>query len=189
MTDRHLHTCTGADLPPLGFASNTGPYDPTRFEPVTNQFSVNGKPLGGLYLCPLVEHSSGKPYTEWVALARDLWGVHLTVHPVDVASSARVLVIDSRDDFEAVAAAFPGAQPDLGADVTDPHARRALRGFLRDMTGFDYEAMREQFDTLWVTTRGARENRPMTGRGTLNTWDVETVLVLTPNVVTASARA
>lgn len=162
-------TVSGFDLPPLVFGHNEA-LDPDKIEPIAN--ANHSKPEGGLWLSPgTVEEGSG-----WDRLlasdeysgsdvARSRAGrVNQTVHLI---GPARVLKVDSRADLLRAADAYPpgGNEP----------AERAFYG----MRAFDWKALANDYDAIWVTDKGIRENHMASDDRdeSLYSWDTESVVV------------
>lgn len=157
---RSPRSVSPAEIPPLAF-THPDLLDPGRIAPVGNQ--RHNKPSGGLWL---TRDTPGgpTPWEEW--LDREGYRPHdrpMLRQSVALRENARVLVIDSAEDFAGIVHAYP---PPPGQD---PGSMSALP--------IDFEALGSDYDALWVTARGAQENRLRPDEHDLNAWDVETVLV------------
>lgn len=187
-----LHVCRGADVPAMGWLAAVD-FEAAKIKPVRNRWALNGRPEGGIAVSPLVNDPREAPETTW-----SQWVTEETpgtrdpdrdgrVQVVTLADDARVLVIDSYADLLATAAAFPPPpgllEADLGVDATQDPGASLVAAFLSRTAdqGFDYEAMSTRFDALWVTPAALAETRH--SEPSLNTWDVETVLLLGPGAV------
>lgn len=112
-----IHTMTGADLPPLVYAHNSG-HDsrltcPSRFREVTADRCYLGKPWGcGLWTSPVTQtQPDGRPSASaWTEFAEEDLDDHETWNTLTVITpsrSALVALVDGRSDLVALAGAYP----------------------------------------------------------------------------------
>lgn len=126
-----------------------GQTSPGGFTPVRN--SSSSKPFGGVRFTP----TSGGADGRFVSLRND----------------ARVLVINSRQDFVNAFYAYP---PEWGPNGT---------------VGLDYEAVADDFDAIYVTNKGAHENRQPEQAdmfGDLRDWNRGEVIVFSADAIDGS---
>lgn len=166
-----LHECTGADLPRLAFTHGCS-FDISKVAPVRNGNFY--KPSGGAWLSPYADDGR----TEWARFGdvADYAPAKRSTTVTDVAlvPNARVLVIDSRDDFINVVEAH--------SYVYENELNRHLE---EDKRLLDFESIARDYDAIWVTQRGVNTNQliPAHGQPTLGPWDIPSVLVLNRDAV------
>lgn len=154
------------------------PLDKAKFEPVGEGGSVSElmtKPRrGGLWCSPLITSPAGECWgtTFSEIMHRLSRGADLPVTEVFAHETARVVVINSRDDLEAVVGRWP-----------DPRRGVQWRPLQRE-TGpvfVDWLAMARDVDLLFVTREAVADcNVPHPDRPTLGMWDAATALFLNP---------
>jgi hypothetical protein len=198
-----LPLATGASLNEHYTFRNRLPvtYDPNKHEPVRNVSSEQMmwvKPYGALWISTI--EPSGT--SGWDRVTEGLFASERTVqHDVHFKPEAKVLVIDSREDYERLLQEFPHY-------VDTSHLTDAERQFMpsggavsllrRDGSakrGLDYERMSQQYDALLLTQKGLNE----CGNGdylqeeneedvSLYIWELESAVVFNPDAVTVQAR-
>lgn len=161
MHDVGLHVMGGKELPPMYF-SGAEEFDLSRLSPVVNRDFC--KPEGGLWLSPI--ESSGA--TTWQVWCRenqyDRVGEHKRYIPL--RRDARLLVIDSLEDLEAVCSRW----------------RLTGGSFLYEATTIlDFEAMAKEYDGTYLTDRGQWSTRHTDPN--LYGWDLESALVFHPEAL------
>ncbi|MFJ4680536.1 hypothetical protein [Kitasatospora sp. NPDC088783] len=157
----------GRDLPPIGYA-HRAQHDPAltapdRFRPAANH-PQQAKPAGGLWCAPLREGGS-----EWTRYADD--GDELVVTAVRPSARARVYRIDTAQDLQVLAAAYPRGTPD------GRPPGRELTGWASPRV--DWAAASRHWAAVHLTERGQQATHACEGVNLFG-WDVETVLFLRP---------
>jgi hypothetical protein len=172
---RHpVNECTGADLPRIAFLGKSA-YDPDLVTPIRN---VKGfpKPNGGTWLSPLNDDGT----TVWTehctkVIRYDAAVRGRRVHPIGLHPEARVLKIDTMEDLRGAVDAYGGQRRDEGEWGNQVYP--------------DYEEIARHYDAIWLTNRGMNAtNKPAPVRRgqdqeNLNTWEIESVLILNPDSV------
>lgn len=169
-----LHECAGSDLPALSF-THLQPFDPDRIEAPRNDNWC--KPSGGAWLSPYAD--DGRSHWEtYIDQNRYTALDGSRPQDVNVCDEARVLVINSREDF---------------LNAIEAHSYVYVSALNRDSDMdhrlLDFEAIAVTYDAVWITQAGvnanqipARRNQPVLGP-----WDIPTVLVLNPHIIQASS--
>lgn len=202
--------CTGADLHsryPAGISTRlSSDYDPSLVSPVRNRESVEdsapGKPVGGLWVAPVDEHTG---LTGWEELmGNKCWkdngdGTESLVvnmkssrNSVEFKPDAKVLVIDSWKDYTDAVNAAPRHVPD--------RLSRLIGVEPDDRKGLDYEAL--GVDAVFVTEKGISEcsNADKTfshrlsqpdGKDyeSLNGWDFASGIIINPDAARVEASS
>lgn len=161
------HTRLGSELPPMAFAH------PTRFTPelVTPVRNIAWqKPDGGLWLSPLRETGE----TVWMEFIRTQYPQFYKRPPlptlVALAPTAPFLTISSLASLQEILSEF------LYLPTDD---------FIGTSPVLDFEKLAEHYAGLYLTERGQWEtHRPGPGLPHLYGWDLESLLVFDPAVVT-----
>lgn len=111
------------------------------------------KPEGGLWACP--EHNQN----DWINFVWDTWGRITWPEDrmaIEIGEQARVLTIDDLDGLNSL--------PKIAWDCWDL---------------IDFEALAKDYDVIHLTKKGQLE----THEHGLFAWDVETVLIMNPEVM------
>jgi hypothetical protein len=154
------------------------------------------KPSGGLWMSP--ERNGSTPWDE--LLGHTKGGVN---HAVEFKPDARVLVINSREDYTRILERYPH-RVDI-SEMTDEEFEferlmpssswNALDSDMLPRRGINYELLAKDYDALYLTGRGLREcgkgdfmNEEHPGDISLNIWDMESGIVLNPDSVQLTAR-
>lgn len=165
MTTATLNRVRGADLPALAFESPSG-FDPKRVRSIRN--AGKQKPAGGVWLSRLDDSGT----TGWRRyIEQEQWGVRkgFQVDRLQLHEDASVVVVDSREDFDALHDAYPAV------------GRRFPSTIMLSM-GPDFESMSRDHDAVWLTAAGVEACRYAAVPGGFHfySWDIESVLVLRP---------
>lgn len=181
----------------------SAPYDPINHVGVKNLAGNDWswtKPLGAFWISTVQEGG----LSEWDRL----WGNRVEAeqhagkheHEVKFKADAKVLVIDSLADYEALLERYPHfspAKPDENMAAFRVYGG-AFSVFSADGSarrGLDWEKLAEDHDALMLTRRGLRacgggdyrqENAPAPGDISLYSWDFESAVVFHPEAVSVS---
>ena len=184
MTLLNLRTITGAELSPLAFAHPT-PFDPSKVNPVVNR-EAHVKPSGGIWLSPHLGPAASE-WTYWLDSEQGpstLYGAQqLSVQKVVLDPEAELLLIDGRDDFEAILEHYTAAN---GRDFSD--IPENLVSYLKAPI-IDFEAVSESYAGIYLTdngqweTRYGRDGRSLLDGPNLYGWDLESALVFSSDSI------
>ena len=159
-------------------------YSPRRFKPVRNVESNEGtteKPYGGIWVSPLVSRDDlpdeSPAMSHWDYLNDDGSSRPGVEHDVAINPGARVVVIDSWADYEAVANRWP----------------RTVLTWQGAAHGIDYDALKAEADAIWLTPRGCQDvrsstNRTATGYQGIYGWDIPSLVLLNKTAATITPR-
>ena len=176
-------------LPAFGWISHE-PVDLNRIEAVENIHSV--KPLGGLWLSPLNEDYTGTVWSSWIAnQGPDIYRAQAgdsVFQTVSLKEDARILVIDSWEDFQLVLSAYLLLDNLFAELVSGEWAMNSQ--FL------DFEKMSADWDGVYLTQKGQRETHrgpdrsiPLFATPNLYGWDLESILVFNPDAIETISEA
>jgi hypothetical protein len=123
--------------------------------PIRNGLKALGKPRGGLWTSTY-DPDYGSGWVRWCVAYRynDPFDLHWTV--LSVPKSARVTVVNSQADLEALINRYP----------------RLLRGY----RGLDFERLATEYDGLHLTNTGHLRTRSRRSSPALIGWDCESTL-------------
>jgi len=151
---------SGADLPPLAWASHGFTFDSAAWRPITNCPGWTIKPLGGLWTSPM-HVDGGTHWTQWCE--REDYDKNAgPLVPIVPAADATVFRVHSLDDLRALCARYPIEVP----------AR------MRMWPTIDWEKAAAEIDAVWLTEEGQYATRY--SEPGLYGWDCATVLWLQP---------
>lgn len=150
-----LPVTTGAEMARFEFKSRLPKkWNPRKFKPIRNGFgpgynSAEEKPVGGLWSSP-IERDEDKEVSEW----DDMYQVNPETstsinHDVTFADDAKVLIIDSREDYDRLLKSCGHI-----ADVRQGWSNETMV----KKTAVDYEKLSETFDAVYFTTNAVYAN-------------------------------
>lgn len=165
------------DLPRFGWIADEV-CDRGLIQPIRNINAV--KPLGGLWVSPYIEDMPGTVWSTW--LEHEGYGLisdrdAYVCQDVDLAINARILRIDTWTDFTEVLSAYLLISP-----LMEMLSECGIASQF-----FDFEAMAQDWDGVFLTDKGQVETRYGTC-GSLRSpnlygWDLESLLILNPEAI------
>lgn len=184
----HLRVATPL-LPDLGWLAPE-PIDLGAINPVQN-ISAN-KPLGGLWLSPILEGKSGTMWSEWLESEGvglyDERGQTVVSQKVKIRADARLLMITTWEDFQEVLSAYLLIDPIFEA--------LGSSGSPLNCQFFDFERIAQEWDGIYLTDEGQWATRYAPDRNasifstpSLYGWDLESVLIFNARSVEALGDA
>lgn len=171
-------------------------YNPSAFTPVYEPDYSMEKPAGGLWAAPVSE-DGGDAWTDFYEPLGHRY-------ELDFKAGATVAVIDSAEDYVALVQRFKHTNDSFAATGKLDSYRSVTGGSVwrseeERLDSIDYKKLGQVVDALYLTQKGYNEcggwssqdpsNKLPSNVSTLNAWDIPTLLIFNPKVVTKAVEA